>query len=329
MTRLMSGLSLSLLIAAVVSLHAGLTVYSPVTVLSALSGHEGTDALIITTLRVPRTLIGLCAGAALGLSGMLMQSVTRNPLAEPGLLGINAGAALCVTIAATFLAFSSLAGIGGAAILGAVLTTAAVFVLSTAAGGAGNPATTLLAGFTIAALLASFTQALLLVDETALEALLFWLSGSFADRPISLLALGLPLLVIGGAGSLFLASSLDALRLDDASAHAVGVNVTAIRLAALAFAALLAAGAVAMAGPVLFLGLVAPHLARRMAGNALPPTRPLAMLSMLVGALIAVVADILARVIVAPGEAPMSAVLALVGVPTLIHLLRRGKGLAA
>ena len=187
----------------------------------------------------------------------------------------------------------------------------------------------MLAGFTVAALLASFTQTLLLIDESALETLLFWLSGSFSDRPIGLLQLGLPLLAIGVAGSLLLATPLDVLRLDDASARSVGVNVGAVRLTALGLAALLAAGAVAMAGPVLFLGLVAPHLARRLTDGALPSTRQLIVLSLLTGALIAVLADILARIVVAPGEAPMSAVLALVGVPMLVHLLHRRKGLAA
>ncbi|WP_299813621.1 iron ABC transporter permease [uncultured Roseibium sp.] len=328
MTRLMSGLCLMLFLACVLSLHAGLTVFGPATVISALAGGEGTDALIITTLRLPRTLIGLCTGAALGLSGLLMQSVTRNPLAEPGLLGVNAGAALFVTLGATVLGFSGLAGIGTAAMLGALFTTGLVFLLSVSAGGSDNPATTLLAGVTVAALFASFTQTLLLIDETALETLLFWLSGSFADRPLKLLVLGVPLLVAGCAGSFFFASSLDALRLDDASARTVGVNVFLVRIAALAFAALLAAGAVAMSGPVLFLGLAAPHLARRLMGDTLPSTRALIVLSMLTGALIAVVADILARIIVAPGEAPISAVLALVGVPLLVHLLRRRKAVS-
>ncbi|MEO9775520.1 iron ABC transporter permease [Roseibium sp.] len=323
MTRLVTGLSLALCAAAVFSLHAGLTFFEPSTVWLALGGGEGADALIVTTLRVPRTLIGLAAGAALGLSGLLMQSVTRNPVAEPGLLGINAGAALFVTLGVTVFGVSTLAGIGAAAVLGALLTTGLVFTISLSAGGAANPATTLLAGFTVAALLASFTQTLLLIDETALETLLFWLSGSFADRPLQLLRLGVPMLILGVAGSLYLSTALDVLRLDDTSAHAVGLNVAGVRLAALTFAALLAAGAVAMAGPIMFLGLAAPHIARMLTGRALPPTWQLIVLTLLTGALLAIIADILARIIVAPGEAPMSAVLALVGVPMLIHVLRR------
>ncbi len=138
--------------------------------------------------------------------------------------------------------------------MGALAATALVFSISASTGGAGNPATTLLAGFTVAALLASFTQTLLLIDESALETLLFWLSGSFSDRPIGLLHLGLPLLAIGVAGSLLLATPLDVLRLDDASARSVGVNVGAVRLTALGLAALLAAGRWRVAGRCCFWG---------------------------------------------------------------------------
>ncbi|WP_417689177.1 FecCD family ABC transporter permease [Roseibium sp.] len=328
MTRRVAGLGILLCVVLVFSLHAGLTFYSTGTVLAALTGEGGPDALIIKTLRLPRTLIGLIAGASLGLAGLLMQYVTRNPLAEPGLLGVNAGAALSVTLGIYFFGFGGLGSIGVLAILGAFGTTALVFYLSAVAGGVGKPATTLLAGFTIAALLGSLTQTLLLVDETALETLLFWISGSFADRPLNLLLLGMPMLAIGVVGAFALATSLDVLRMDDSSAQAVGVNVGTVRLVALFLTALLAAGSVAMAGPVLFLGLAAPHLARLLSGDSQPSAGGLIVLTMLIGGLISVSADILARVIVAPGEAPMSAVLAIIGVPLLIHLLRKKEGAA-
>ncbi|MEJ8472574.1 FecCD family ABC transporter permease [Roseibium algae] len=328
MRNVVAGLMLLLCAAAVFSLHAGLTFYSTGTVWSALTGDSGVEALIITTLRLPRTLIGIVAGASLGLSGLLMQYVTRNPLAEPGLLGVNAGAALCVTLGIYFFGFSSLFHIGAFATLGAIGTTAIVFYLSAVSGGVGKPATTLMAGFTIAALLGSFTQTLLLIDETALETLLFWISGSFADRPLDLLVFGIPMLLVGALGALFLSSSLDVLRMDDSSASSVGVNVRFARLTGLLLAALLSAGSVAMAGPILFLGLAAPHMARLLLRNHQPSATGLIFVTLLIGALIAVSADILARVIVAPGEAPMSAVLALIGVPLLIHLLRQKRGFA-
>jgi iron complex transport system permease protein len=305
----------------VASLHVGLRLYDPATVLAALRGSTGPDALIIASLRVPRTLVGAVAGAALGLSGLLMQRATRNPLAEPGLLGVNAGAAFAVTLGITAFGAASLAQIGLLAILGALAATAAVFGIAVAAGRAAGPATLLLAGVTVAGMLASLTQLMLLVDETALETLLFWLSGGFADRGTDLLRLGLPALLAGLAGALLLAPGLDALGLDDDSARAIGVSVARVRIGALGLAALLAAGAVAMAGPVAFLGLLAPHIARRLQPRS--DSASLVVTTCLAGAILAVAADIAARLVVAPGEAPVSAVLALVGVPLLVALLRR------
>jgi iron complex transport system permease protein len=321
MIKLLSLLTLGLMLAVAASLHIGLNLYAPATVLEALRGGAGTEAIIITALRLPRTLVALCAGAALGLSGFLMQATTRNPLAEPGLLGINAGAAFAVVLGLTLLGELGLAGIGGLALVGGLAGTAVVFGIVMAAGRAAGPATTLLAGVTVAALLASFTQVLLLIDETALETMLFWLSGGFADRDAGLLALGLPALLLGGAGALWLAPALDTLRLDDDSAGALGVRVTGVRMTALALAAILASGAVAMAGPVVFLGLLAPHLARRLAPAS--GSGGLTAATALAGATLAVLADIAARLVVAPGEAPIGAVLALVGVPALIALLRQ------
>ncbi|SFB13427.1 iron complex transport system permease protein [Poseidonocella pacifica] len=316
-------LFLTLAISAAASLHLGLTVYDPATVLGALRGGDETEAsLIIATLRVPRTLIAMTTGAALALSGLLMQTVTRNPLAEPGLLGINAGAAFAVTIGVTLFGMSGLFAIGLLALCGAVAATALVFGIALSVGPAAAPANTLLAGVTVAAMLGSLTQVMLLIDETAMESLLFWLMGGFADRGIGPLWIGVPVLTLGLAGTLLLAPALDALRLDDDSARSIGVHVAATRLAALGLGALLAAGAVAMAGPVVFLGLVAPHLARRICGPT-PSVASHALLACLLGATLAVLADIVARLIVAPGEAPIGAVLALIGVPVLVALLRK------
>lgn len=320
-------LAVMLGLAMAASLHVGLHVYDPATVLAALRGGADPESLIIATLRLPRTLVAATAGAALGLSGFLMQSATRNPLAEPGLLGVNAGAAFAVTLGITAFGAASLAQIGGLAVLGAVVATLMVFGIALAAGQAAGPATMLLSGVTVAGMLASLTQLMLLIDETALETLLFWLSGGFADRGLALLKLGLPALLVGLVGAALLAPGLDALRLDDDSARSVGVRVGRIRFAALALACLLAAGAVSMAGPVVFLGLVAPHIARRLRRAA--PSAKLVPTTCLVGAVLAVTADIVARLVVAPAEAPVGAVLALVGVPVLVMLLRRrGEGMA-
>ncbi|QDY71048.1 FecCD family ABC transporter permease [Qingshengfaniella alkalisoli] len=314
--------------AMVLSLHAGLRLYSPDQVWQALQGGQTPEDLIIRTLRVPRTLIGACVGAMLGLSGLLMQGATRNPLAEPGLLGVNSGAALAVVILMVTVGVTGLSGIAAAAGVGALLTVIAVFLMTSLGGRGMDPTTVLLTGVTFAAMFGAITNLLLLVDEAAMETLLFWLAGGFADRSLFLLWLGVPVLVTGTASALALSTALDVLRTDDASAAAVGVPVLRIRLASLALAALLAAAAVAMAGPIAFLGLVAPHIARRLCADA-TEHRKLIILSLLTGALLAVTADIVARIIVAPGEAPITTVLAVVGVPALISLLRRSRVVTA
>lgn len=173
MLKLLLTLAFVLMLALAASLHIGLRTYSPAVVLDALLGGQSTDAIIISTLRVPRALIGICAGAALGLSGFLMQATTRNPLAEPGLLGVNAGAAFAVVLGVTIFGTPGLAGIGAFALAGGLAGTTTVFAIVSAAGRAAGPATTLLAGVTIAAVLSSLTQVMLLIDETALETMLF------------------------------------------------------------------------------------------------------------------------------------------------------------
>ena len=314
-------LFIALAVVMAASLHLGLRLYDVATVVSAFRGSLETDALIVMNLRLPRTLIGAVAGAALGLSGLLLQITTRNPLAEPGLLGVNAGAAFAVTFGTFAFGMIGLSQIAGLAVLGALGAVATVFGIALAAGHGAPSATVLLAGVTVAGILTSFTQLMLLIDETALETLLFWLSGGFADRGTELLFIGVPLLLVGLIGTFSLASALDVLRLDDDSARAIGIRVWTVRLTAIGLAALLSAGAVAMAGPVVFLGLVAPHIARRL--RALGNTASIALGAVLLGAIIAVAADILARVIVAPEEMPVGAVLAFIGTPMLFALLRQ------
>lgn len=314
-----------LVVTMIASLHLGMRIYPPAQVWAALSGRDtGTDALIITTLRVPRTLIAVVGGAALGLSGLLMQAASRNPLAEPGLLGVNAGAALSVVIWVTLFGLTGMSAIAISAGLGALLAISLVLGLTSLGDVRADPTSILLVGVTLAALFGAMVQVILLSNETALETLLFWLAGSFADRDLRLLWIGLPMLLAGLAATLWLAPSLDLLRTDDDSAAALGVPVARVRFGAFAVAALLAGATVAMAGPVFFLGLVTPHIARRL----IPGTGHgwLAFACVLVGAVIALIADILARIIVAPAEAPIGTVLALVGVPVLIAQLRRGDG---
>lgn len=306
----------------VLSLHLGVRQNSPAEVWAALfGGGDDTASLVIATLRVPRTLIAPVVGAGLGLAGLLLQSVSRNPLASPDLLGINAGAALAVVIAVAIFDVAGLLPLALIAALGALGTTALVFALALAAGGAMSSVNTLLAGVTLAGFFAAGTQIVLVVDETAMETLIFWLSGGFVDRSLSLLWLAAPVVAVAVLVALLNARALDVLAADDQSAAALGVPVGALRALMLGLAALLAATAVTTAGPVSFVGLVAPHIARRLAGAGHAVLVPL---SALIGAALAISADIAARFVIHPSEAPVGAVLAFVGVPVLVILLQAG-----
>lgn len=306
---------------ALLGLHVGVRAYSSAEVWRAISGAD-TDAtaIIIRDLRVPRMVLTVLVGGALALAGLMMQSLTRNPVAEPGLLGVNAGAAFAVVVLLTTVPGASTWATMVVAAMGATAAAALVFGLALAVGAAMSPVHLLLAGVSVAGLLMAGVQVLVILNEQTLEELIFWLSGSFVDRPLAgvwLVAVGL---AVGAGLCLANAPALDALRADDATASALGVDVARLRLGLLAGAAVLAGCCVALAGPISFVGLVAPHLARlsgaRGHGQLIPRT-------VIFGTLLALSADVLARFLLYPTEAPVSAVMALIGVPVLVALLRR------
>lgn len=327
MPRALLLLSFCIIGLAILSLHLGIRFTPPAQVWAALTG-DGQDAaaLIVRRLRVPRMVLALAVGAALGLAGLLMQTATRNPVAEPGLLGVNAGAALGAVLVLTLAPVAGMAPMMGGAALGALAATLAVFALVRAVGPAISPIHMLLGGVAVSALLATGLQVLILMDEAVMEALIFWLAGGFADRPLTGLAFALPLVALAFAATLLLAPLLDVLMTDDATAATLGARVGLARIGALTLAALLAGSSVAMAGPVAFVGLIAPHLARLTGAEG---HRQLVPLAALWGMALAMAADILARFVLYPTEAPVGAVMALFGVPLLIMLLRRARlGLA-
>jgi len=248
-----------------------------------------------------------------------MQAVFRNPLAEPGLLGVNAGASFAIVGAFGLLGVSSLFWLSMVALGGAMATTAAIFALVVAARGALTPVSLVLAGVTIAAFLGALTQVVIILDEGTMDALLFWLAGGFADRDGPLLTVIAPVLILGVGLASLPSHALDAMATGDATASALGVDTTRLRLVVLALASGLAAGAVVIAGPVGFVGLIAPHLARLMAG---PSHTRIFTRCALTGACLAVLADIAARLVVAPQEAPITAMMAVLGAPVLISLVR-------
>ena len=315
-----AGLVVALALAMLMSLTLGYRFYSLGEVWAALTANDGSEAAtVIANLRLPRALIAPLAGAALGLAGVLVQTLSRNRIASPDTLGLNAGASLAVVLATVVFGVQSLVGLSMAAAAGALLTSVVVFGVAAAAGGL-SPLKIVLVGVTFASLAHSAVEIILTSNEAQLQQLLFWLSGAFVDRPISLFYNGLPVVLIGAALAFALTSALDAMQADDSTAASLGVPLVAIRGLAFLAVSLLTGAAVSMAGPVAFVGLVVPHIARRLVGLRHRHQLAAAALS---GAIYATLADVAARFVIYPVEAPVGAITAVVGAVALLVLLMR------
>ena len=289
----------------------------------AFVAYTGTENdIVIRSLRVPRTIVGVLAGAALGLAGALIQGHTRNPLADPGLLGVNAGAALVVVIGIYVFGVTSLLGYVWFAFAGAFAAAVAVFVLGSMGRGGPTPVTLALAGAAVTAMLGAFTSAIVLVDVQTLDAYRFWAVGALAGRDAAVAAQVAPFI---GAGTLIAfasAPALNALALGDDVATSLGHDVRRTRFVGVVAITLLAGAATAACGPIAFVGLVVPHVARSFTG---PDFRWLLPVSALLGAVLLLVADVVGRVVVRPAELQVGIVLALVGGPFFVWLVRRRK----
>lgn len=279
----------------------------------------GSDGEIIANLRLPRTMLALAIGAALGVAGAIAQGHTRNPLAEPGLLGISAGAAFAVIVANFAMGSVSTTGSIVAAFVGSCLTAALVFGI-TSIGGGTKTLTLILAGAAVTALMTSLTSALVLSDSRSLDRLRFWTIGSVAGVDLSVAGIIAPLLLIGLLAALATAPTLNLLSLGDDVAASLGVNTTAARFLVIGLIAFLAGTATAAAGPISFIGLFVPHLARSFTG---PDHRWLLPTAGLVGAIVLTLADVAGRVIVPKGEVEVGVVLAFIGAPFFIAIVRR------
>lgn len=279
---------------------------------------------IVGTLRVNRTINGLICGVALGLAGVLMQALTRNPIADPGMLGVNAGAAFGVVVGLS--AFAAL-GAGGTiwfALAGAALAAGVIFAFSTSRVVAGSPVRLTLAGVAFSAVLAGASQAIVLSNETVLDSFRFWRVGSLTARPVEDALPLIGFVVAGTILALLLAPSLNMMALGDDSAIALGVRPGAVRLLVLLAVTLLCGTATALAGPISFVGLLVPHLLRRVVGPDLRIILPLALLA---SPVLLLVADVCGRVIGNGAEVQVGVVTALIGGPLLIAIVsgrRRG-----
>jgi iron complex transport system permease protein len=291
------------------------------TVWRALTAFDGsTDHLIIRTLRVPRAIIGALVGAALAVAGAIMQGLTRNPMADPGILGINTGAALAVVAAVFFLRATSLAQYTWFAFAGAGLTAVSVYALGSFGHGGPTPLKITIAGAAITAFLSSITTGMLIFNQRTLEEIRFWLAGSVAGRDLGLLVQVLPYMAVGLVGALLLGRQITTLALGDDIATGLGQRTGWIKAICAMLVVLLAGSAVAVAGPIGFVGLVIPHVVRFFAGV---DYRWILPYSALVGAIFLVLSDVAARLVLRPMELPVGVMTAIIGGPFFVYLVRQ------
>lgn len=278
------------------------------------------DHVIVRDLRVPRTGLALAVGAALGLAGAVMQGVTRNPLADPGLLGVNAGAALAVVAGMSIFGATTVSNQVGLAMAGAAGAGVAVYGIGSTGRGGATPVKLAIAGAALAALLGSITSALLLLDSATLDQYRFWAVGSVANRSFALYRAALPFLAAGALLALASSRALDGLALGEDVARSLGQRVALSRAVAAASVVLLCGAATAAAGPIWFVGLTVPHVARSITG---PDHRWLLPASMLLGAALLTGADVVGRVVTRPGELEVGVATAVLGAPVFIAFVRR------
>ncbi|OII42526.1 ABC transporter permease [Plantibacter sp. MMLR14_011] len=297
----------------------------PTDVWRALTRPAGsvTD-LVVLDLRIPRTVAGLVVGVGLGVSGVLIQGLTRNPLGDPGILGVDAGAALFVAIGVLFGARTPVQYLPFA-FLGALVVTALVYVIGSAGRGGADPVRLTLAGVALAAVLSGITTAMMLLDPVTFRQLRGWNAGSFVERGFDVVLPALPFVVAGVVIALFSARSLNALALGDDLASSLGTRLATTRVLAVVAITLLAGGATAIAGPVGFVGLMVPHIARWIVG---PDQRWIVAYSILIAPAVLLTSDVIGRVILWPSDVPVGIVTAFIGAPVLIHLVRRAKASA-
>jgi iron complex transport system permease protein len=292
------------------------------TVVEALVDYDPTnqDHLIVSSLRIPRTVLGILAGMALGVGGAVMQGLSRNPLADPGILGVNAGAAMFVVFAIAFFGFTTLQGYIWFSFLGAALASAAVYAIGSLGREGATPVKLSLAGAALTTFMASVTGAIVLADVDLQLQLRFWGVGSIAGRELSLVAQMAPFVVVGLLIAFACGPALNALALGDDMAKGLGQRVGLARVAAAVAVVVLVGAATAAAGPIAFVGLVVPHVARLLTG---PDYRWIIPYTVLLSPGLMLLADVIGRVVVRPAELQTGIVTIAVGAPFFIWLVRR------
>jgi iron complex transport system permease protein len=278
------------------------------------------DAIIVHDLRIPRTILGLLVGGALGVAGALMQALTRNPLADPGLLGVNAGAAAAVVTATAVLGNADPLTYVWFAFAGAAAASVAVYGIGATGRSGATPVRLALAGTAVTFALLSYVQGLTLVDRDTLDQYRFWQVGALAGHPASLNWQIAPFIVAGVALALALARPLNAVALGDDAGRALGASPARTRVLGAVAITLLCGAATAAAGPIAFVGLAVAHAARALTG---PDQRWVLPFSALLAPVMVLGADVLGRVVIRPGELEVGIVSAVVGGPLFVAIVRR------
>lgn len=312
----------AVLAVAFVSLMLGSNLISPTAVFTGLFDPTRDTGAVVWGSRVPRTVLGLLVGFCLGVAGAVMQGQTRNPLADPGIFGVSAGASLAVVIGVYVLGTSSILTTLWLALAGATVASVVVFSVAALGRGLSSPVPLAIAGTAVSALLVALTSFLVLSDQTTLAAYRIWVVGSLSGRTLTGVDAAL---LFAGVGMVFAAAnirSLNTLQLGSELAHGLGESLLRARLVGLAAITLLTASAVAITGPIGFVGLTAPHVARSVIGGDHYWLLPA---SGLVGAVVLLVCDTVGRMIGGNAEVSVGVVLTVLGGIAFIAIVRRGK----
>lgn len=312
--------ALLLLTVALLSICFGAKSLSVADVWHGLTDSGSPYYAVVYQMRLPRTLLGLLVGLALGLAGAVMQALTRNPLADPGLLGINAGASAAVVTSIWLFGIGTFDGYVWFALAGAAVATTAGYLVG--GGRSATPVRLALAGAALNATLFSYVSVAMLLDSASLEGMRFWTVGSLAGATPSTVLRVLPFVAVGLVVALALARPLNALALGEDSARALGSRPTAVRAAAITAVTLLCGAATAACGPIVFVGLMVPHVVRSITG---PDLRWLLPYCAVLAPVVLLGADVLGRVLSRPGEIQVGVVTSVVGGPVFLYFLRRAK----